>query len=98
MLVSVPARRSSERSGVAGYFEDFGCDGVEVVLDGEAEGEVPGGREVEGFEGRPDVGGSVAEGGDCHVSGSCAPMREGGTCGQGYAASDDRVGADGSRL
>ena len=79
---------------LAGGLEDAGGHGVLVVLDEEADRQLPGGRQVERLQRRADVGRAVAEVGDRDGVGAGLPVRPGEPGRQRDAAADDGVGAD----
>ena len=87
-----PSPRAESR-GLAGRLLDRRRHGVLVVLDEEADRELPRGREVHRLQHRADVRGAVAEVGDRDVVGVGPLVGEGEPGGEGDRASDDRVGA-----
>ena len=101
--VDLPARQTEagaapRESGVTCHLVDVRRDGVQVVLDEEAQRQVPRGREIEGLQRRPDVRRSVAEVRHRDVVGPRVPVRPRGAGGQRHPASDNGVRADRSRL
>ena len=73
---------------------DGGGHGVHVVLDEEAERQVPRGGQVEALQHRADVGRAVAEVGDGEVVGAGVLLRPGVARRHRHAAPDDGVGAE----
>ena len=87
------AERPRRQARLPGGFLDGGGDGVAVVLDEEAQRQLPRGREVEAFQHRADVGRAVAEVRDRDVGRAGMPLRPGVARRHRHAAADDRVGA-----
>src|SRR5690606_5833945 len=78
--------------GFAGRFVHLGGHGVEVVLDEEAQWQLPRRSEVHRFEHGADVHGTVTEIAHGVVRGSSVLLRPGVARAEGYAPSDDRIG------
>ncbi len=88
------AERAPRQPRLAGGLRDGGRDGVEVVLDEEAERQVPRGGQVEALQHRADVGRTVAEVGDREVVGAGVLLGPGVARRHRHAAPDDGVGAE----
>ncbi|MCY1418066.1 hypothetical protein D3C76_689650 [compost metagenome] len=91
---NVEGRAARGESWFGGGFLDRGRYRVTVVLDEEAQRQLPGGREVHGFQHRTDVYRAVAEVAHRHGIGAGMPVGPGGACSQRHAATDDGVGAE----
>jgi len=101
--VDSPARNAESRttrrqSRLAGGLGDARRHGVPVVLDEEAQRQLPGRGQVERLQRRADVGRAVAEVGDCDSVCAGMAVRPGRTGSQRDATTDDGVRADGAGL
>ncbi len=88
------ARSASGQPGLGGDLAHVRRHGVLVVLDEEADRQVPGAGQVEGLERRADVRGPVPEVGDRHVVGPGVTVRPCRAGRERHAAADDGVRAD----
>ena len=88
------AERARRQPRLPGGLLDAGRDGVEVVLDEEAERQPPRGRQVEALQHRADVDRAVTEVADREVVGAGVLLRPGVAGRHRHAAPDDGVGAE----
>ena len=104
---SMPSTRQdgdAEAGAAAGQPRLAGClgdrrrHGVEVVLDEEADRQLPGGGEVHRLEHRADVDRAVAEVADRDVVGAGVLLGPGVSGAERHTAADDGVGAERARL
>ena len=98
------AEGAGGQPGLAGRFGHRRRDRVAVVLDEEAERQLPGRGQVHRLQDGADVDRAVAEVGDGQVgvgrraAAGAVPLRPGVARGHRHAAADDRVGSEGAGL
>ena len=90
------SRAAGGQSRLSGDLGDVSRDGIQVVLNEEAQRQIPGCGEIERLERRSDIGRAVAEIGDRDIRCVGVLVGPGGTCCEWNTTADDRIGTDGA--
>ena len=90
------SRAAGGQSRLTGDLRDVSRDGIQVVLDEEAQRQIPGCCEIERLQRRSDVGRAVAEIGNRDIRCVSVLVGPGGTGCEGNTTADDRIGTDGA--